>query len=71
MTQTTRLRMTMEEMTTVAATTGQSIVHDLLSLVGLRKNSPPLTMGWCIDCHRDQNRTKGMHAPLDCVTCHH
>jgi hypothetical protein len=60
-----------EEMTTVAATTGPSLVHDALSVVGLRKNSPPLTMGWCIDCHREQNRTNGMHAPLDCVTCHH
>ena len=60
-----------EEMTTVAATTGQSLVHDALSLVGLRKNAPPLTMGWCIDCHREQNRTNGMNASLDCITCHH
>jgi len=60
-----------EDMTTVAATTGQSLVHDALSLVGLRRNSPPLTMGWCIDCHREKNRTQGMNAPLDCVTCHH
>jgi hypothetical protein len=28
-------------------------------------------MGWCIDCHRTQNETRGMKAPLDCVTCHH
>jgi hypothetical protein len=60
-----------EEMTTVAATTGPRVVHDLVSLVGLRGNAPPLTMGWCIDCHREQNRTKNMQAPLDCVTCHH
>ena len=31
----------------------------------------PLTMGWCVDCHREQNATAGRHAPLDCVTCHH
>ena len=60
-----------ETMTTVAAATGPHVVHDLVSLIGLRRNAPPLTMGWCIDCHRDQNRTKNMHAPLDCVTCHH
>jgi hypothetical protein len=60
-----------EEMTTVAASTGPNPVHDALSVVGLRKNAPPLSMGWCIDCHREQNRTKGTQAPLDCVTCHH
>lgn len=60
-----------ETMTTVAATTGPRIAHDLVSLVGLRGNAPPLTMGWCIDCHREQNRTQQMHAPLECVTCHH
>src|SRR5206468_1652324 len=32
---------------------------------------PPLTMGWCVECHRVQNATAGRHAPLDCVTCHH
>jgi cytochrome c7-like protein/class III cytochrome C family protein len=60
-----------ETMTTVAASTGRNITHDLVSLVGLRKNGPPLTMGWCIDCHREQNAKHEMHAPLDCVTCHH
>ena len=60
-----------EEMTTVAAATGPSLVHDALSVIGLRKNAPPLSMGWCIDCHREQNRTKATQAPLDCVSCHH
>jgi Cytochrome c7 and related cytochrome c/Class III cytochrome C family len=60
-----------ETMTTVGATTGPSLVNDMLNLVGLRPAPPPLTMGWCIDCHRQQNATKGTHAPLDCVTCHH
>jgi hypothetical protein len=27
----------------------------------------PLTMGWCVNCHKD-NRDKG--ASLDCLTCH-
>jgi hypothetical protein len=61
-----------EAMTTYAAVrTGQRLSNDLLNLVGLRPAQPPLTMGWCIDCHRDQNAKRGTHAPLDCVTCHH
>jgi hypothetical protein len=60
-----------ETMTTVGATTGPRIVNDLLNLTGMRPAPPPLSMGWCIDCHRDQNATRGTKAPLDCVTCHH
>ncbi len=60
-----------ETMTTVGATTGPRLVNDLLNLTGMRPAAPPLTMGWCIDCHRDQNATRGTKAPLDCVTCHH
>jgi hypothetical protein len=61
-----------ETMTTYAAVrTGQRLSNDLLNLVGLRPAPPSLTMGWCIDCHRDQNAKRGTHAPLDCVTCHH
>jgi Cytochrome c7 and related cytochrome c/Class III cytochrome C family len=60
-----------ETMTTFAAETGPTLTNDLLNLVGLRPAARPLTMGWCVDCHRRQNATAGMHAPLDCVTCHH
>ena len=60
-----------ETMTTVAATTGPSLVNDMLNLVGFRPSPPPLTMGWCVDCHRAQNASRGTRAPLDCVTCHH
>jgi hypothetical protein len=60
-----------ETMTTVGATTGPNLVNDLLNLVGTRPTQPPLTMGWCVDCHREQNRTAGTQAPLDCVTSHH
>src|SRR5262245_35200391 len=60
-----------ETMTTVAARTGPNLTNDLLTLVGLRPPPPPLTMGWCVECHRTQNATKGAKAPLDCVTCHH
>jgi cytochrome c7-like protein/class III cytochrome C family protein len=60
-----------ETMTTVAATTGPSLVNDMLNLVGFRPAPPPLTMGWCVDCHRSQNAARGTQAPLDCVACHH
>ena len=60
-----------ETMTIVGAVTGPSLTNDMLNLVGLKPAPPPLTMGWCVQCHRQQNATKNMHAPLDCVTCHH
>ena len=60
-----------ETMTTVAANTGPTLTNDLLNLAGLRPAPPPLSMGWCVDCHRQQNATRGTQAPLDCVMCHH
>jgi hypothetical protein len=60
-----------ETMTTVGAETGPRIANDLLHLVGLRPAPPPLTMGWCIECHRRENAARNTKAPLDCVTCHH
>jgi len=60
-----------ETMTTVGAATGPSLVNDVLNLVGLRPSPPPLTMGWCVDCHRQQNASRNTQAPLDCVMCHH
>src|SRR6059036_1358501 len=51
-----------ETMTTVGATTGPRIVNDLLNLTGMRPAPPVLSMGWCIDCHRDQNATRGAKA---------
>ena len=59
-----------ERMRVVGAETGRELGNDLKRLIGLRPPPPPLTMGWCIDCHRAENR-KGAKAPLDCVTCHH
>ena len=61
-----------ETMTTVAAAaTGPNLVNDLLNLVGVRPASPPLSMGWCVECHRRENATRKTQAPLDCVACHH
>ena len=59
-----------QQMRIVGARTGPSLVNDLQNLVGLRPASRPLTMGWCVDCHREQN-AMGRRAPLDCVACHH
>ena len=60
-----------QQMRVVGARTGPSLANDLLNLIGLRPPPRPLTMGWCVDCHREQNATKGRRAPLDCVACHH
>jgi mono/diheme cytochrome c family protein len=60
-----------ERMRVVGARTGPRLLNDLANLVGLRPAPPPLTMGWCIDCHRAENAARNMQAPLDCITCHH
>ncbi len=60
-----------ETMRAAAGVTGQSLINDLLHLVGVRAAPPPLTMGWCINCHRAENAARGTRAPLDCVACHH
>ncbi len=61
-----------ERMRVVGAQTGPRLANDLTHLVGLRPGPPPLSMGWCVDCHRAENaKNPAMKAPLDCVTCHH
>jgi len=60
-----------EQMRVVGARTGRRLLNDLANLVGLKPAPPPLTMGWCVDCHRSQNATRGTQAPLDCIACHH
>ena len=60
-----------ERMRVVGADTGPQLSDDLLRLVGFRPPPRALTMGWCVECHREQNATRGSKAPLDCVTCHH
>jgi hypothetical protein len=38
------------------------------------RQEEPLTMGWCVNCHREATRTvvagKKVAAPIDCSTCH-
>ena len=60
-----------ERVRVVGADTGPKLVDDLVRLLGFRPPARALTMGWCVDCHREQNATRGAHAPLDCVSCHH
>jgi mono/diheme cytochrome c family protein len=60
-----------ERMREVGARTGPRLVNDLMNLVGLQPSPPPFSMGWCVQCHREQNATRGTRAPLDCIACHH
>ena len=58
-----------EAMERVHAETGPSVLHDLRGLAGLGGPPRPLSMGWCIECHREMNAA-GARAPLDCMACH-
>jgi mono/diheme cytochrome c family protein len=63
-----------ERMRVVGAHTGRALGDDLTRLVGLAPPQRPLTMGWCVDCHRTENARpdrRDIRAPLDCVACHH
>jgi len=60
-----------ERMRVVGADTGPKLGDDLIRLLGFRPPPRALTMGWCVECHREQNATRGSRAPLECVTCHH
>jgi len=60
-----------ESMMAIPAVRGPNLANDALNLVGLPVAPPRLSMGWCVECHREQNRTRGMNAPLDCTACHH
>jgi mono/diheme cytochrome c family protein len=60
-----------EQMRVVGARTGPRLINDLVHLAGFKPPPPPLSMGWCVECHRQQNATRGTQAPLDCVACHH
>jgi mono/diheme cytochrome c family protein len=38
-----------------AAAIGQNLVNDVKNLLGIPAVPPPLTMGWCVECHRAAN----------------
>jgi len=38
--------------------------HGEVAAMEVMTQVSPLTMGWCVDCHRSRQ------APIDCLTCH-
>jgi hypothetical protein len=38
--------------------------HGRVEWMGIARQVAPLTMGWCVSCHKSRN------APHDCTTCH-
>ncbi len=45
--------------------------HGDVTQMGVARQHSDLSMGWCVNCHRDQNaQGKGLAAPLDCDSCH-
>ena len=49
------------------ATGEQSGAVDFATLeeIDAAVQTAPLTMGWCLSCHKERN------APTDCLACHH
>jgi len=49
--------------------------HGSVETMDRVKQVEDLSMGWCVNCHRDVNRTgvggKKVQAPLDCSACHY
>jgi hypothetical protein len=49
--------------------------HGPIETMDRVRQAETLAMGWCVNCHRDANRTgvagKPVHASIDCVTCHY
>ena len=38
--------------------------HGEVQQMDVVRQASPLTMGWCVECHRQR------HAPTDCLVCH-
>lgn len=57
-----------------AAVTCQTC-HGPVETMDRMRQFESLSMGWCVNCHRDVNQTgvagKPVHASTDCVTCHY
>jgi hypothetical protein len=49
--------------------------HGPVQTMERMRQDADLSMGWCVNCHRDSNRTgvagRPVNAPLDCAVCHH
>ena len=52
-----------------------SSCHGAIETMERVRQEATLSMGWCVQCHRDMTgRTeagKPVNPPLDCVTCHY
>jgi hypothetical protein len=59
----------------VAATVACQTCHGPIETMERVRQYETLTMGWCVNCHRDVNENgvngKQVHASIDCVTCHY
>lgn len=45
--------------------------HGDMTTRGVARQEESLTMGWCVNCHRDENEKRGNErAPLGCDSCH-
>jgi hypothetical protein len=49
--------------------------HGPVETMARVRQQETLSMGWCVNCHRDANENgiagKPVHASIDCVTCHY
>jgi hypothetical protein len=59
----------------VAADVACQTCHGQIQEMALVRQEAPLTMGWCLSCHRAQPVDFGVNPRVgrltDCVTCHH
>lgn len=45
--------------------------HGDVKNMRVMKQESDLSMGWCVNCHREQNELReDVNAPLDCAACH-
>ncbi len=56
-------------------TVGCQQCHGAVDAMDRVRQVETLSMGWCVNCHRDVNRTgiggRPVHASVDCSTCHY
>jgi hypothetical protein len=59
----------------IAATVSCQTCHGPVETMERVRQYETLTMGWCVNCHRDANEKgvngKQVYASIDCVTCHY
>jgi hypothetical protein len=59
----------------ISATVACQTCHGPIQTMDRVKQYETLSMGWCVNCHRDVNANgvngKQVHASIDCVTCHY